>query len=154
MSRTDWETPQNFFDTLNKEFNFDIDVCANHENHKLDKYFSPEDNGLTQEWNGTCWMNPPYDRSIGLWLKKAHEESQKGNTIVCLIQGRSTDTIWWHDHVMKSSEIRFIKNRLHFGIDGNHARANISSVVVIFLPYSLGPPRTCSIDTAGHRLYE
>jgi len=153
MPNFDWETPKDFFNTLNEEFNFDIDVAATKENAKLPVYFTPEINGLGQSWKGVCWMNPPYNRDIGLWMKKAYEESQKGNRIVALIQGRSTDTIWWHNYVMKSDEIRFIKNRLHFSLNGNFARANISNVIIVFRPYCIGPPHVSSIDVYGKKLY-
>jgi len=56
----EWETPQIFFDTLNNEFHFDIDVCATVKNTKCEKYYSMDDNGLYQKWQGVCWMNPPY----------------------------------------------------------------------------------------------
>lgn len=124
-----WSTPQSFFDKLNQEFNFDIDVCASDTNAKCKKYFTKEIDGLKQEWNGICFMNPPYGRKISLWLKKAFEEGQKGNTIVCLIPCR-TDTKYWHDYCMKSSEIRFIKGRLKFG-DGNNS-APFPSALVVF----------------------
>lgn len=113
-SKTDlWATPQTFFDELNSEFGFDTDVCALASNAKCAKFFTPEVNGLTQEWEGVCWMNPPYGRGIGMWLKKAYESSQKGATVVCLVPSR-TDTRWWHDYCMKG-EVRFIKGRLKFG---------------------------------------
>ena len=152
MAFTEWETPQDFFDKLHDEFQFDIDVCACHLNKKLGKFFSPKMNGLKQEWRGVCWLNPPYDKSIGLWIKKAYEASQRGSTIVCLIQGRSTDTILWHEYIMKCSELRFIKDRLSFGKNKVFKRANISSVVAVFSPYCKGPPTTCSIDKLGNKL--
>ncbi len=74
------------------------------------KYFTPEMDGLKQEWNGTCWMNPPYGRGIGKWVKKAYESSLTGSTVVCLLPAR-TDTRWWHDYCMKG-EIRLVKGRL------------------------------------------
>lgn len=53
-SKTDqWATPQDFFDGLNKEFNFNLDPCANESNHKCDKYFTEEQDGLKQDWGGT-----------------------------------------------------------------------------------------------------
>ena len=58
-SKTDlWATPQAFFDKLHKVFRFEVDVCALPENAKCGSYYSPDDNGLAQEWRGTCWMNP------------------------------------------------------------------------------------------------
>lgn len=131
-----WSTPQTFFDKLNQEFNFNTDVCATDINAKCKKYFTPQIDGLTQDWNGVCFMNPPYGRKISLWLKKAYEEGQKGNTIVCLIPSR-TDTKYWHDYCMKASEIRFIRGRLKFG-DGNNS-APFPSALVVFSNKSSSP---------------
>ena len=128
-SNTDlWETPQDFFDRLDEEFNFDLDVCANVENAKCEKYFTEEMDGLQQEWKGVCWMNPPYGRQIGKWMKKAYESSLNGATVVCLVPAR-TDTRWWHDYCMKG-EIRFVKGRLKFGDSVNSAP--FPSAVLIF----------------------
>ena len=129
-SNTDlWETPQDFFDKLNEEFHFDLDVCALPENAKCEKYFTPEQDGLSEEWHGTCWMNPPYGRKIGAWVQKAYETSvHAGGTVVCLLPAR-TDTAWWHDYVMKG-EVRFIRGRLKFG--GSKNSAPFPSAVVVF----------------------
>lgn len=52
-SNTDeWATPREFYKELNKEFNFTLDPCATHKNHKCEKYYTKEDNGLTQTWGG------------------------------------------------------------------------------------------------------
>ena len=60
-SKTDmWETPQDLFDDLDREFHFDLDVCATQENAKCKRYYTPEQDGLIQPWKGTCWCNPPY----------------------------------------------------------------------------------------------
>lgn len=55
-SNTDnWATPQWLFDELNKTFHFTIDVCASEENHKCDKYFTKETDGLEQDWGGVLF---------------------------------------------------------------------------------------------------
>jgi phage N-6-adenine-methyltransferase len=126
----DWETPQDLFDNLNAEYHFTTDVCATAANAKCDNYFTPEQNGLEQEWTGTCWMNPPYGRVIGLWMRKAYEASLAGATVVCLVPSR-TDTKWWHEYAMKG-EVTFIRGRLHFG---NHEHpAPFPSAIVVFRP--------------------
>lgn len=128
-SKTDlWATPQDKFDELNAEFGFEIDVCANTENAKCSTYFTAEMDGLAQDWRGKCWMNPPYGRAIGDWIKKAYESAMNGATVVCLIPAR-TDTRWWHEYCMKG-EIRFIKGRLKFG--GAKTNAPFPSAVVVF----------------------
>ncbi|MCK5611325.1 adenine methyltransferase [Candidatus Pacearchaeota archaeon] len=129
----EWSTPQNIFDQLNKEFNFDIDICASHWNYKCQKHFTVHDDALTKNWIGTVWMNPPYGREIGKWAKKAFEESQKGSTVVCLIPAR-TETKWFHDYLI-GGEVRFVKGRIHFSTaDGKSGRPRFSSIVVILRP--------------------
>lgn len=98
------------------------------KNAKCVKFFTQEDDGLSQEWKGVCWMNPPYGRDIGKWMKKAYESSLEGATVVCLVPSR-TDTKWRHDYSMKG-EIEFIKGRLKFG--GGKNSALFPSAVVVF----------------------
>lgn len=136
LSQTDlWATPQAFYDKLNAEFGFETDVCATAENAKCPRYFTQADDGLAQDWTGTCWMNPPYGREIGKWMRKAYESAQGGVTVVCLVPAR-TDTAWWHDYAMKG-EIRFIRGRLKFG--GGKNSAPFPSAVVIFAAGGVRP---------------
>tara|TARA_R100001369_G_scaffold55316_1_gene82222 strand:+ start:624 stop:1061 length:438 start_codon:yes stop_codon:yes gene_type:complete len=130
-STTDlWSTPQDFFNKYNKAYNFDLDVCATKDNAKCNKYYTIEDDGLDQDWKGTVWMNPPYGREIGKWMKKASESYGKGKakSIVCLVPSR-TDTKWWHDYAMQG-KITFIKGRLKFGNATNSAP--FPSAIVVF----------------------
>ena len=48
----EWSTPQEVFDLLDAEFNFNLDPCANADNHKCDTWFSKSDDGLSQSWGG------------------------------------------------------------------------------------------------------
>lgn len=130
-SATDlWATPQDFFDKQNAIYNFTLDVCATADNAKCTRYYTAEDNGLEQPWQGVCWMNPPYGRTIGQWMKKAYESSLTGATVVCLVPSR-TDTRWWHDYAMKG-QIEFIRGRLKFGSAKNSAP--FPSALVVFRP--------------------
>jgi site-specific DNA-methyltransferase (adenine-specific) len=109
----EWETPKDFFKPINDEFEFTLDVCATKDNTKASKFFSKEDNGLSKSWSGNiCWMNPPYGKDLVLWLKKAKAESENC-TVVSLIPAR-TNTKWWHEIVLKASEIRFVLGRPKF----------------------------------------
>jgi len=130
-SKTDeWATPQDVFDRLDAEFGFVLDVCATPENAKCPRYYTKRENGLLQKWEGVCWMNPPYGREIGQWVKKAYTSALEGATVVCLLPAR-TDTGWWHDYCMKG-EIRFVRGRLKFG--DSKTNAPFPSAVVIFRP--------------------
>ena len=128
-SKTDlWERPLDFFKKLDSIYNFRTDVCATEENAKCERFFTESQDGLLQEWSGMCWMNPPYGRNIGKWVKKAYDSSKSGATVVCLLPAR-TDTKWWHDYCMKG-DVTFLKGRLKFGEARNSAP--FPSAVVVF----------------------
>ena len=131
-NRDDWETPQDLFDALHRVFGFVFDVCANDSNKKCDGFFSKSTNALTSEWKDSpCWMNPPYGRNIGNWVKKAYESSiNHRTTVVCLLPAR-TDTRWWHDFCTKG-EIFYLKGRLKFSESKNSA--TFPSAIVVFRP--------------------
>jgi site-specific DNA-methyltransferase (adenine-specific) len=126
----DWATPQDFFDALDAEFDFTLDVCASASNAKCSTYFTKAVDGLRQGWGlERCWMKPPYGREIKAWMKKAVEASRCRALVVCLVPAR-TDTAWWHDYAARTDEIRFVRGRLRFG-PAAHA-APFPSAVVIF----------------------
>ncbi len=136
----DWETPQDLFNELNKIHNFDIDVCATKNNSKCQYFYHKEDDALSKPWNVdpynygevgkpmSCWMNPPYGKTIGQWIKKAYEESKRGATVVCLLPSR-TDTKWFHEYC-QMGKITFIEGRLKFSNSTNSAP--FPSMVVVF----------------------
>ena len=130
----EWATPQNFFDELNKEFNFTLDPCATKENAKCKKFYTKEDDGLKQNWGGeTVFCNPPYGRELGKWVKKCFEEANRTDvcTIVVMLIPARTDTKYFHEYIYKKvMDIRFIKGRLKFG-DGKGS-APFPSMLVIF----------------------
>lgn len=126
----DWATPQDFFDKLNAEFSFTLDVCASDGNAKCERYFTARDDGLSKPWAGICWMNPPYGRGIGDWMRKAYESARDGATVVCLVPAR-TDTRWWQTYATQG-EVFFVPGRLKFG--DAKANAPFPCAVVTFRP--------------------
>lgn len=48
----EWATPQELFDEINREFDFNLDPCATEENHKCEKYITKEQDGLKISWGG------------------------------------------------------------------------------------------------------
>lgn len=128
----EWETPIDFYNELNKEFKFNLDPCALPNNAKCEKFFTPSDDGLSQNWEGyVAFCNPPYGRKIYDWVKKCYEESRKENTRVVMLIPARTDTKYFHEFIYhKAKEIRFIRGRLKFG--GSKNSAPFPSMVVVF----------------------
>lgn len=127
-----WETPRDLFAILDGMFHFDLDVCADKDTAKCKRYFTEEQDGLKQDWEGVCWMNPPYNRHQHKWVKKGIEEVQKGNCkqLVVLIPAR-TETVAWQDYIFpNASNVMFFKGRLKF--EGTDNAAPFPSALVIF----------------------
>ena len=111
-----WATPKWLYDELDNEFHFDFDPCP----------LGGNIDGLAISRGKRNYINPPYGRSIGPWIKKAYE---CGSLCVMLLPAR-TDTRWFHDYCMKADEIRWIKGRLKFGDAKNSA--SFPSMICIF----------------------
>lgn len=138
-----WCTPQAFFDKLDAEFHFTLDPCATAKSAKCAKFYTPEQDGLKQSWAGeTVFCNPPYGRSVGIWIHKCLDEScEIGTIVVMLIAGRP-DTKAWQDTILPyATEIRWVRGRIKFtDEDGNPKRdakgravgAPFPSAVVVF----------------------
>ena len=126
----EWETPQDLFDALDRIHHFTLDPAATPENAKCRKFFTAEDDGLKQDWSGnTVFCNPPYNRVIKHWVKKAYEESRKPGTKVVMLLPARTETAWFHDYCVKG-RIEFLRGRLKFG--GSINPAPFPSMIVIF----------------------
>lgn len=129
--KQDWSTPIDFFNELNKEFNFTLDPCCNIDTAKCKKFYTEKEDGLKQDWGGEIvFCNPPFKDKSKLWIKKSYEESLKPNTIVVMLIPARTDTKAFHEYIYNKAEIRFIKGRLRFGVSQNSAP--FPSMLVIF----------------------
>ncbi|KKK74649.1 hypothetical protein LCGC14_2881660 [marine sediment metagenome] len=129
---TEWETPLEVFNKLNKEFRFTLDPCASKKNAKCKKYFTEKDDGLSKAWNGRVFMNPPYGPTLFDWIRKAASEVKKGNAevVVCLVPVRTDNR--WFGKFAKYAQIRFIRHRIHFGRNGVYTVGPFGSMLLIF----------------------
>jgi phage N-6-adenine-methyltransferase len=128
-----WGTPQAEFDTLHADFGFTLDACAIAANAKCDHYFTPEQDGLLQEWAGVVWCNPPYSQ-VARWIAKASAAAQQGATVVYIVYA-CVDTVWWHTYVARYAEVRFPKGRWKFERPGGRGNsAPRPTAIVIFRP--------------------
>jgi phage N-6-adenine-methyltransferase len=130
---------------LNAEFEFTLDPCATAANAKCVRFFTLEQDGLAQEWTGRVFMNPPYGRQIGSWMRKAWESAgSTAELVVCLVPAR-TCAAWWHEYAARG-EVRFLRGRLRFG--GAKSSAPFPSAVVVFRN-SEGADETARVAEGG-----
>ena len=130
-----WKTPDDLYNKLNAEFNFDFDPCPLHADF----------DGLSIEWGQRNFVNPPYSRKLKeAFIIKAGEETDKGKMCVLLLPV-STSTKIFHEKILYrkkygNCEIRFLKGRVKFeGINTFGEKVSNKcgvhdSMVVIFEP--------------------
>lgn len=145
----EWSTPLSLFNMLNDEFQFTLDACAQPFNAKCSRYFTPQQDGLSQDWKGErVFCCPPSGvKELRAWTKKALKESQKRNTMVVMLLPVSTDSAWFKENIYHQAGviIRFLPERVKFvnqvvpsWVDGNASSDKSScgsmrpSMVVIF----------------------
>jgi len=157
---TDWETPDDLLDALEREFlgcahahpgelAFDLDPCPypDSEGRKGISEYSPAEgkDGLTLPWYGTVFVNPPYGRDIDKWVEKCYTEVVKGNAaLVVALLPVSTDTRWWHWWVSQATEVRLLKGRIRFV--GAAGPAPFASAIVVWRRGNLGWGRVACWD--------
>ena len=147
----EWRTPDWVVDLVHAEFSLQLDACATSENTQIEHYISPEQDALEVEWvecmpsdrpGQSVWMNPPWGRGIGRFVQRAYDQSQKHRLVVVCLLPASTDTRWWADYVMRATQVRLIRGRLHFiRSDGHTGPSTKGCALVIFTPWGRGAPQ-------------
>lgn len=116
------------FAELNRRFGpFTLDVAASRMNKKCERYYSIDDDGLAQPWDGRVFCNPPYS-DLASWAAKAWREwnevdgdQSRVELIVMLVPASRCEQAWWQDHVepfrdQPGGELRteFLRGRRRF----------------------------------------
>ena len=151
--KTEYETPHDLFNNLNKIYHFTLDPAATDANAKCEMYFTQGEDGLSKPWYGNVWLNPPYGRILTpIWVEKVYEEVvELGNADMAMVLlPARTDTIWFHKFVMYAESIGFIKGRLKFV--GEKDAAPFPSMLVYFSSEKFigDTPHIYSCDKVGN----
>lgn len=97
----------------------DLDPASNpmaQENVGADRYFTVDDDGLTQEWAGKVWLNPPYTaRVINRFIDKLVDHYVAGEvTQAIVLTNNNTDTSWFHQGAQAAAAVCFTAGRINF----------------------------------------
>lgn len=104
-----WLTPLPIVEALGA---FDLDPCAAPDHPTAATRWTPEEvgDGLSMPWHGRVWLNPPYGRTMGEWVRRLFEHGSG----VALIPV-ATGTKLWQDVVFPSAHaILFYRHRVNF----------------------------------------
>jgi hypothetical protein len=80
------------------------------------RYFTFKDDGLTREWRGRIWLNPPYHRDLGpKFVDKLIAERVAGHvTAAIMLTNNCTDASWFSKASHASAAICFSSGRVNF----------------------------------------
>lgn len=122
-----WLTPPGILESLGE---FDLDPCTPPEMpwSTAARRYTEEDDGLEQPWDGRVWLNPPYGKVLGLWLRKMSLHDRG----TALIFAR-TETEAFFRYVWEAAgALLFLEGRIHFHWpDGARAKSNAGAPSVL-----------------------
>jgi hypothetical protein len=144
MKKDEWLTPPSIIKSLGE---FCLDPCSPIVRpwSTAQKHFTVEDDGLTKDWNGRVFCNPPYGLEAKKWLKKCAEHKN----VIALIFARTETKMFFEWVWDRATAVLFIEGRLYFHhVDGSRAKANAGapSVLIAYDNYNAEILRDCGIQ--------
>src|SRR5882762_1046041 len=116
----EWHTPQQFLEHVRAVLGtIDLDPASSAAAQRVVKaeaYFNAAGNGLTKEWNGKIWLNPPYAQPlIAEFVDKMIAEVEARNVKEAIMLTHNyTDTTWFQDAARVAKAICFTRGRIRF----------------------------------------
>jgi len=96
----EWYTPSEYLDAVREVMgNIDLDPASCYEANKTVgalRYYTEEDDGLSQPWYGRVFLNPPYGKLTSEFATKLYEEFDSTvSEAIMLVNSRATDADWF-----------------------------------------------------------
>jgi ParB family chromosome partitioning protein len=118
--KNEWFTPQEYIELARAVLGeIDLDPATHELAQELIRatnYYTKEIDGLTQEWNGRIWLNPPFAQPlIANFISKLCAEWQAGHiTAAITLTHNYTDSSWFHELAQHAAAICFTRGRVKF----------------------------------------
>jgi ParB family chromosome partitioning protein len=116
----EWYTPSEYIEMARLVMGgIDLDPASSEAANatvKASRIFTAEDDGLTKDWSGKVWMNPPYSRDLmPAFVEKLSQSFIDGSIeSAVMLSHNNTDTRWFHRVSEVALAICFPKTRIRF----------------------------------------
>lgn len=143
----EWYTPRYIFDAMGTRFDLDVAAPPAGPRHvPAARWMSSADDGLSSEWAGFVWMNPPFGGRNGLvpWLRKFFRH---GNGIA--LTPDRTSAPWWQEANARADATLFVAGKIKFERpDGSVGKSPGTGTTL----FAAGPRASAILSSASLRL--
>jgi phage N-6-adenine-methyltransferase len=135
----EWYTPAEYIEAARRVLGtIDLDPASSQEANQVVKasaYYTINDDGLSQDWAGKVWLNPPYTANlIGRFASKAAAEYQSGrvNEAVILVNN-ATETSWFAALAEVSAAVCFLRSRVKFWRPDGETNSPLQGQAILYM---------------------
>lgn len=135
----EWYTPSEFVEAARRVMGeIELDPASSdiaNQTVNANHYLTAEQDGLTFDWSGKVWMNPPYaSELIGRFTEKLTEHFVNGDIDEAIVLvNNATETGWFQGMLEHASAVCFLRRRVKFlDVEGNASGAPLQGQAILY----------------------